>query len=149
MPEGPLWGALQRGEPVETPAGTVVPDQVLGPPRAGRKVVITGDTRPARSVLEAAVGADLLVHDGTFAADEKERAEETNHTTAADAAEVARVAGVRMLALTHLSNRYFGPEMLREARAVFAATVVPRDFDIIDIPFEERNRRLDLILAGK
>ena len=139
VPEGPLWGVLQDGEPVTLADGsTVGPDQVLGEPRAGRKVVIAGDTRPARSVLEMAIEADLLVHEATFAAEEKERAEETGHSTAADAAELARLAGVRMLALTHLSNRYFGPEILREARGVFPETVVPRDFDIIDVRFAER-----------
>ena len=138
VPEGPAWGALQRGETVEAPGGPVTAAQVLGEPRAGRKLVITGDTKPTRSVLETAVDADLLVHDGTFSAEEKERAEETNHSTAADAAEVARLAGARMLALTHLSKRYFGPEILREARAIFPQTVVPKDFDIIDLPFPER-----------
>jgi len=139
VPEGPLWGLLQRGETVELAGGTrVAPDSVLGEPRAGRKVVVTGDTRPVRSVLEAALEADLLVHEATFSADEAERADETGHSTATDAAELGRVAGVRMLALTHLSNRYFGPEIAREARAVFPETVVPRDFDIIDVRFAER-----------
>jgi ribonuclease Z len=139
VPEGPLWGMLQRGEPVALAGGAVVQsEQVLGPPRPGRKIVVAGDTRPARSVIEIAVEADLLVHEATFAAEEKERADETGHSTAADAAELARVAGVRMLALTHLSNRYFGPEIQREARAVFSETVVPRDFDIIDVRFAER-----------
>jgi ribonuclease Z len=139
VPEGPLWGVLQRGEAVEVGDGRrVTPDAVLGEARPGRTVVVSGDTRPARSVLEAALEADLLVHEATFAAEEADRAEETGHSTAADAAELARVAGVRMLALTHLSNRYFGPEIAREARAVFADTVVPRDFDIIDVRFAER-----------
>ena len=139
VPSGPLFGALQRGEDVTLADGTVVrPRDVLGDARRGRRIVLTGDTRPARSVLEAAVDADLLVHDGTFLADEADRAEETGHSTARDAAEVARAAGVRMLVLTHLSNRYFGPEVVREARAVFPRTVVPRDFDIIAIPFPER-----------
>ena len=139
VPEGPLWGVLQDGEPVTLADGaTVSPDQVLGEPRTGRKVVIAGDTRPARSVLEMAIEADLLVHEATFSTEEKQRAEETGHSSAVDAAELARLAGVRMLALTHLSNRYFGPEILREARAVFPDTVVPRDFDIIDVRFAER-----------
>jgi ribonuclease Z len=139
VPEGPLWGLLQRGEEVALDDGSVIaPRQVLGPPRPGRTIVVTGDTKPARSVLEAAIEADLLIHDGTFAAQERERAEETFHSTAADAAEIARLAGVRMLALTHLSNRYFGPEIQREAREVFPESVVPRDFDIIDIRFAER-----------
>ncbi len=139
VPEGPLWGQLQRGEPVELESGvTVDPQQVLGPARPGRRLVVSGDTRPCRSVLEAAIEADLLVHEATFTKGEQERAAETAHSTAADAAELARVAGVRMLALTHLSNRYFGHEVVAEAREVFASTVVPRDFDIIELPFAER-----------
>ncbi len=139
VPSGPLFGALQAGETVTLPDGTTVgPDQVLGPPRGGRRIVITGDTRPARSVLEAALEADLLVHEASFAHEERERADETGHATARGAAELALAAGVKLLALTHLSNRYFGPELVREARDVFPDTVVPRDFDTIEIPFPER-----------
>jgi ribonuclease Z len=139
IPQGPLFGRLQAGETVGLPqGGTVAPEQVLGPPRAGRKVVIAGDTRPGREVLEVSREADLLVHEATFASEEQGRADETLHSTAAGAAELARLAGVKMLALTHLSNRYFGPEIAREARAVFRETVVPRDFDIIDVRFPER-----------
>jgi ribonuclease Z len=139
VPSGPERGALQRGEPVTLADGRVVtPDQVLGEARPGRKVVIAGDTAPAPGVLEAARRADLLVHEATFLEDERERARETAHSTALEAAALARDAEVSMLALTHLSNRYFGPEAAREARAVFPDTVVPRDFDVIEIPFPER-----------
>lgn len=139
VPEGPLWGRLQAGGEVGAADGTKVqPGAVLGPPRPGRRVVIAGDTRAADEVLEAARAADLLVHEATFAEEERERADETLHATATTAAELARAAEVKMLALTHLSNRYFGPEIVREARAVFAETVVPRDFDIIDVRFPER-----------
>ena len=139
VPEGPLFGRLQGGEAVELPDGTTIrPEQVLGPARAGRKVVVAGDTRAAASVLEASRDADVLVHEATFAEEERVRADETLHSTATTAAELASAAGVRMLALTHLSNRYFGPEIVREARAVFAETVVPKDFDIIDVRFPER-----------
>jgi ribonuclease Z len=139
VPQGPLFGRLQNGEPVVLEDGrTVAPEQVLGPPRAGRKIVFAGDTRPAASVLEAARGADVLVHESTFADEERDRADETLHATALGAAALAREAGVGMLVLTHLSNRYFGPELAREARSVFPATVVPRDFDIIDVRFPER-----------
>jgi ribonuclease Z len=139
VPEGPLFGRLQGGETVALPDGTTVsPEQVLGPARPGRKVVLAGDTRAAESVLEAARDADLLVHESTFSDEERQRADETLHATATSAAELASAAGARMLALTHLSNRYFGPEILREARAVFAETVVPKDFDIIDVRFPER-----------
>ncbi len=139
VPNGPERGALQRGEPVTVPDGRVVtPDQVLGNPRPGRTIVIAGDTAPSPTVLEAARGADLLVHEATFLEDERDRARETLHSTALDAAELARDGGVTMLALTHLSTRYFGPDAAREARDVFPETVVPRDFDVIEIPFPER-----------
>jgi ribonuclease Z len=139
VPEGPFFGQLQRGERVRLANGVDVrPDQVLGPSRPGRKIVLSGDTRAAPAVLEWAEGAAVLVHDATFADDERERADETGHATATQAAELARAAGVEMLVLTHLSNRYFGPEIAREARAVFPRTVVPKDFDIIDVPFPER-----------
>ena len=139
VPSGPERGALQRGEPVTLADGRVVtPDQVLGEPRPGRTIVIAGDTGPSPTVVEAARGAELLVHEATFLEDERDRARETAHSTALEAAELARGAEVSMLALTHLSNRYFGPEAAREARAVFPDTVVPRDFDVIEIPFPER-----------
>jgi ribonuclease Z len=132
-------GTLQRGDSIELDDGRVItPDAVLGPARPGRKVVLSGDTAPSPMVVEAARGAEVLVHESTFLEDERDRARETAHATALDAAEVAREAEVGMLALTHLSNRYYGPEALREARAVFAETVVPRDFDIIEVPFQER-----------
>ena len=139
VPFGPERGALQRGETVILgDHTTVTPDQVLGAARPGRTIVIAGDTAPTRSVLKASMDVDLLVHEATFLEDERARAEETAHSTAVDAAQLARAAGVRMLALTHLSTRYFGPEAAREARAVFADTVVPRDFDIIEVRYQER-----------
>jgi ribonuclease Z len=134
VPNGPDRGALQRGETV----GSVKPEDVLGPPRPGRKVVVTGDTAPSDEIVEAAWGADVLVTEATFADEERERAAETNHQTATQAADVAQRANVGLLALTHLSNRYFGPEIADEARSIFAETVVPRDFDIVEVPYAER-----------
>jgi ribonuclease Z len=131
---GPDFGRLQRGETVNG----VAPDQVLGAPRLGRKVVLSGDTAPCPALALAAHGADVLVHEATFAEEETERAAQTGHSTARQAAETARDAGVRMLALTHLSTRYFGREIRDEARAVFPDTVVPHDFDVIEVPFPER-----------
>jgi len=139
VPPGRERGMLQGGKPITLLDGRVItPDAVLGPARAGRKVVLTGDTAPSPAVVQAAHKADLLVHEATFAAEEKERARETLHATASEAAEVARLAEVRLLALTHVSTRYFGPELAREAREVFPDTVVPRDFDLIEVPFAER-----------
>src|SRR5919106_1242773 len=114
------------------------PGRVLAPPRPGRKVVIAGDTAYAESVVDAARGADLLVHEATFCEEERDRADETSHSTAGDAAQGAASAEAAMLAVTHLSPRYFGPDVADEARAIFPETVVPRDFDVIEVPFPER-----------
>jgi ribonuclease Z len=139
VPNGPERGELQQGRAITLADGrTITPEQVLGEPRPGRKVVITGDTAQAEALVESAWGADVLVTEATFAEEEHERASETLHSTATQAAELARRAEVGMLALTHLSNRYFGPEIAREARAIFPETVVPRDFDVIEVPFAER-----------
>jgi ribonuclease Z len=139
VPPGRERGILQGGEPVTIGDGRVVtPEQVLGPPRVGRRIVLTGDTAPSDHVVAAAYGADLLVHEATFCEDEVERARETEHSTAREAAQVALDASVRMLALTHVSSRYGGGDVEREAREVFPETVVPRDYDLIEVPFPER-----------
>ncbi|MDW8338052.1 MAG: ribonuclease Z [Thermoleophilia bacterium] len=148
VPPGPARGLLQRGESVTLEDGsTVRPEQVLGPPRPGRKVVLAGDTAPAASVVDAAGGADLLVHEATFLAEERDRARETRHSTAGEAALLAREAGVALLALTHVSPRYLGHEVVDEARALFPRTVVPRDFDVIVVPFPERGEP-ELVRSG-
>ena len=148
VPSGPERGALQRGESVTLPDGrTITPDTVLGAGRPGRKVVIAGDGSPAESVIEASRGADVLVHEATFCEDERDRARETQHSTALEAAGVARAAEVQMLALTHLSNRYFGGEVAREAKTIFPDVVVPKDFDTIDVRFQERGGPL-LVKGG-
>jgi ribonuclease Z len=133
---GPEFGQVQRGETVRG----VTPEEVMGPPRPGRKLVISGDTTPCDTVRVAAHRADLLIHEATFAQEELARAAETRHSTASQAAALARDAEVTMLALTHFSTRY-APSVLRdEARAIFPATVVPRDFDTIELPFPERGQ---------
>jgi ribonuclease Z len=131
---GPDFGRLQRGETV----GGVEPHEVMGAPRPGRRIVISGDTAPCDAIRLAAHRADLLVHEATFTDEELDRARATLHSTARQAAEVAAEADVRMLALTHLSTRYGGREIKDEARAVFPNTVVPRDFDAIEVPFAEK-----------
>ena len=131
---GPEFGQVQRGETVRG----VGPEQVMGPARPGRKLAISGDTRPSEALRAAAHGADLLVHEGTFAIEEAERAYETGHSTASQAAGIARDAEVRMLALYHFSIRYPAGLLRDEAREIFPNTVLPRDFDMIEIPFPER-----------
>ena len=139
IPEGPLFGALHRGDPVEVDGRTVHPDDVVGEERPGRTMVYTGDTRPAESTIEIASDADLLIHEATFGFDEVDRAHETFHTTAKGAAELARRAGVRSLILTHVSARYADdPEPLQEeARKSFPNTVVAHDGLTLEIPYPE------------
>ena len=135
---GPDFGRLQRGEAVEAAGGTVTPEQVMGEARRGRKIVITGDTAPCEMTRLAAHEAELLIHDGSFADEEVERAAETGHSTARQAAELAREAGVGMLALVHVSSRYNVSAVLDEAREAFPGAIAPRDFDVVEIPLPER-----------
>ncbi|MEK0431766.1 MAG: hypothetical protein RL139_1570, partial [Gemmatimonadota bacterium] len=119
IPEGPLWGRIHKGESVTLPDGRVIaPSTLVGPTRPGRTVVITGDTRPCAATIQAAEGADLLVHEATFGDEEQARARETMHSTAREAGTVAQMAGVRTLALTHFSARYSRDpsDLGREAR---------------------------------
>lgn len=138
IPEGPLWGKLHKGERITLDDGrTVTSADLVGPTRRGRLVVFSGDTRPSPAVIAASAGADLLIHEATFAADEAARAVETGHSTAREAGEVAKAAGVKRLLLTHISARYTreAPELVAEARAVFPEVMVARDGMTVDIPY--------------
>ena len=139
VPEGPLWGSLHRGEPVAVNDRTIDPADVVGPPRPGRKVIYTGDTRPCRETTEIAAGADLLIHEATFTHDEADRARQTGHSTAREAARVAREARVRRLVLTHISPRYADDSraLEREARKTFSETVVAFDGLIVEVPYRD------------
>ncbi len=134
---GPDFGRLQCGEVVTGSKGPVHPEQVVGEPRRGRKVVLTGDTGPCDMTRAVAHGADLLVHEATFTFEERERAYQTGHSTARQAAEIAEESEVVLLALNHISPRHSGGDIRREAREVFRDTIVPRDFDRVEIPFPE------------
>jgi len=140
IPEGPLWGKLSKGEPIELGDGRqLTPDGFVGPKRPGRLVVFTGDTRPCASVVDAAQGADLLIHEATFGEEEKDRAKETGHATAREAAQVALAARARRLVLSHVSARYSlsAEELVTEARTVFPETVVARDGMTVEVPYAE------------
>jgi ribonuclease Z len=140
IPEGPLWGKIHRGESITLDDGRVIESSTLvGPRRSGRKLVLSGDTRPSEATIDAARGADLLIHEATFAEEEAVRASETGHSTAREAARIAAAAGVRRLALTHFSARYSRDpgELLREAREVFEEVVLARDGMEIEIPFPD------------
>ena len=142
IPEGPLWGRNHRGQSVSLPDGrTIEPSLLVGPMRPGRRVVITGDTRPCAVTTAMARGADLLVHEATFGDEEADRAAETGHSTAREAAAVARDAEVRHLVLTHFSARYSrdAAELEREARELFPNVIVARDGTEINVPYAERD----------
>jgi len=135
---GPAFSRLQAGEPVPGADGLVSPEQVMGPSRPGRKVVISGDTAPCEMTRLAAHEAELLVHEASFADEEIQRAAETGHSTARQAAELASETGVKLLTLVHISSRYDVRAVLAEAREVFPTAEAPRDFDLVEIPFPER-----------
>ncbi len=149
--EGPLWGKIHKGESVTLDDGRVIePSVLVGAPRPGRSLAITGDTRPSEVTIEAARGADLLIHEATFADEEGARATETGHSTAREAAKVAAAARVKRLALTHFSARYSRDpgELLREAREEFGEVVLARDGMEIEIPFaDERGDGTDGVIA--
>lgn len=129
VPEGPLFGKLHRGETVEVNGKVISGERLVGEPRPGRKVVYSGDSRPAKETTAIAAHADLLIHEATFGEDEPKRARKTKHSTATEAARVAAQAKVRRLALTHISARYSdSPEALEaQASAVFPGAKVARD----------------------
>jgi len=145
VPEGPLFGRLQRGEAVTLKDGRVVtPDQVMGPSRPGRTVVYTGDTHPCDSTVDVAAGCDMLIHEATFSEEEIERAQRTGHSTAAQAGEIAKRAGVRQLVLTHFSARYSERTFVLEREAKQACggkceVVVAYDGLVIEVPLREES----------
>lgn len=141
VPVGPKFSTLHEGKPVTLDDGTIIePEQVVGPPRPGRRVVYTGDTRPTENLTAVDVAVDLLIHDATFAADHAERAETTGHSTAADAARMANLIEAKRLALVHISSRYSMDvdPLAKEAGAVFSGPVIiPDDGDTIEIPYPD------------
>jgi ribonuclease Z len=143
VPNGPLLGKLKNGHSVTLDDQTVVtPEDVIGPPIPGRVVAILGDTRRCERARQLAEDADVLVHESTFAADEKGLAHSFFHSTCDQAAETARDAGAKKLILTHISARYQGEgeaQLLREARAVFEETYIARDHFRFEIERREPN----------
>ena len=136
---GPLFSRLQSGHTITVDGREIRPEQVLGPPRPGRKIVYTGDTRPCESVVEASRGADLLIHDSSMSEEVKQYAIEYMHSTALEAAEVAKEAGVRRLILTHISARYSDLEsamrLEEEAKRVFENVEVAKELMTVEVRY--------------
>ena len=146
VPPGPLFGKLQAGYEVTVDGVVIKPEQVLGPPRKGVKLVFSGDTIPQESMIEFARGVDVLIHEATFSKEYADNAKENGHTIAEDAAKIAKEADVEQLILTHLSNRYTDSnELLNEAKAVFENTVYAHDFMTVII----ENKKAVRIISNK
>lgn len=139
VPEGPLFGRLQRGEAVTFDDGrNITPEQVLGPARPGAVFAYCTDTRPCDNAVELARGADLLIYEGTFEGGMEVEARKKGHSTVVDAARIAAAAGVRELVITHLSPRYGDTGFLRDqARAVFPNTRIARDLMRVEVMHRE------------
>ena len=150
VPNGPLNGQLQRGETITLDDGTVIdPAGLVGETRLGRTLVFSGDTRPCDAIVARAIDCDLLVHEATFLDEDLERARETLHSTAREAAEIAVEARARMLALTHVSMRSSPKQIKAEAETIHGNVVVPRDLDLIEIPFRERGEAVLVKNGGR
>lgn len=138
---GPKFGKLTEGESVKTEQGTVVqPEEVLGDPRPGRKVVYTGDTRPVDSIVRESADADLLIHDSAFAEHWDEKAVEKGHSTALEAGKVAEKANVKQLVLFSISPRFtgWGYRLKQEAESVYDGEVLVADDGLgINIPLSD------------
>jgi ribonuclease Z len=136
LPEGPLYRRLQMGEDVVWKGKVIRPEMVVGPPRRGRKVVYTSDTRPNKDLVSFAVGCDVLIHDSTVESSLEAQANEYGHSSARQAAEIAKMCGARVLFLTHISPRYGDPEAIeREAKEVFPNSRVAHDFLEYAVPY--------------
>lgn len=148
IPEGPMWGAIHRGRSVTLEDGRVIePSELVGAPRSGRKIVLTGDTRPCAATIEIARDADVLVHEATFGDEEAARAAETGHSTAREAAIVARDANVGTLLLTHFSARYSraAGDLGKEARQCFDRTLVGKDGMELDVPYRDADSQAESV----
>jgi len=134
VPEGPLFSKLKSGESVKVGKRWIEPRQVLDKPIPGRKITYIPDTRPCAAAVELAKGSDLLIHESTFSHDLQESAIDGRHSTAREAAQIAKRAKVKMLYLTHISQRYIKPENLeKEAKEVFTHSKLAKDFDKVVI----------------
>jgi ribonuclease Z len=139
IPEGPLFSKLQKGHTITLSNGEkITPDMILGPSRKGRKIVISGDTKPCDQIIAFSEDADILIHEATFDSRLQDIAKDYGHTTASQAAEIAKKARVKKLFLVHISPRYLDFHVLEdEARCVFPYSYVPKDFQEVEVKLKK------------
>ncbi len=146
IPEGPLFGKLQRGDDITIEEKVIVPEMVMGPPRPGRRLVFSGDTHLCPELVKQAADADVLVHESTYGEDMSEKAKEYKHSTAKLAAEAARDAGARYLILTHISPRYDDTaQLIMEAKKVFENTIIAEDLTEVMVPYRDSGNEITII----
>ena len=134
IPEGKEWNQLQNGHSIEFDGKIIHPADVTGEKRAGKNIGISGDTRPTKLLAKFFENCDYLSFDSTFSDELKDRARETDHSTAREAAEFAKNAGVKKLILTHFSARYKNEDLLLdEAKEIHQSTIAAKDLMEIEI----------------
>ena len=128
VPVGPDFGRLHRGESVEVNGEIIKPEQVLGPPRKGHKITYSGDTMPCEEIINFAKDSTILIHESTYKAEDKDKADLHAHSTAVDAANIALNSNSKELILTHISTRYTEfDDLLKEAQEIFKNTKIAKD----------------------
>ncbi|WP_458455291.1 ribonuclease Z [Methanobrevibacter sp.] len=134
VPVGPDFGRLHNGEQVEIDGKIIKPEQVLGPPRTGSKIVYSGDTTPCEEMINFAKDSTILIHESTYTKEDADKAEENFHSTSSDAANIAKASNSKELILTHFSTRYTNTdELLKQAKDIFENTKLAKDFMKIDV----------------
>ena len=128
VPVGPKFGKLHSGESVEVNGEIIKPEQVLGPPRKGHKITYSGDTMPCEEIINFAKDSTILIHESTYKAEDKDKADLHAHSTSVDAANIALNSNSKELILTHISTRYTEvDDLLKEAQEIFKNTKIAKD----------------------
>lgn len=138
IPEGDLYSKLQRGEDIVYGGQTIRSSQIVGRPRKGRKIGISGDTRPTERLARFFKDCDLLIFESTYSQDKQEKAMENGHSTAAEAATIAKKADVDKLLLTHFSARYDETSLLvKEASAIHYNVEAAEDLKVVRVSYKQ------------
>ncbi len=138
VPKGILWSKLQNGESIKLKDKIITPDEVLGPRRPGRKIGISGDTRPNAKLTKFFSNSDVIIFDSTYGDEYSDKAKENLHSTSVEAAQLARDAGANLLILTHFSARYEDVNnLVSQALKIHPNVMAASDQLVIDVPYRD------------
>ena len=141
IPEGEKWSALQKGKQIQFNKQIIKPSQVLGKSRPGRKIGISGDTRPTNKLIKFFLDCDVLIHESTYSKHDKLLAKDRYHSTSVEAAQVAKKSQTNLLILTHFSSRYNKINILeKEARQIHRNTIAGNDLMNFILPYPDEKR---------